>query len=321
MQRLFRAFALMAICSTAAGTAQSMWMRAASAQQQAQPRIAIYGFSSQGLSPWWGGAGGFDPGDALSDIMTDKLVNAGTYNVIDRTHIEQVLAEQNLSRSGDVSPSSEAQLGRMLGANYLIFGRIIQFDKTGGQSGGLGGIAGGLLGGAGINSQKVTLHVSMRIVEANTGRIAATMEDTESKSGTSFSLAGAGSTGGLNYSSSDFTNSTVGQLITTVADNLVAKMDPTKLVAAPAGPTISAKVLGVEGNSIVINAGTNKNVTVGTYFTIYETRFFKDPDSGKLLQSHSKKGTIQITSVDAETSTGKLVDGTVKPAEVVISGE
>ncbi len=278
------------------------------AQQQQLPRVAIYGFDTQGLSPWWGQSG-FDPGDAISDIMTDQLVNNGSYNVIDRTHIQQVLAEQNLSRPGDVSPSTEAQLGRMLGANFLIFGRIIQFDKTGGNTGGLGALAGGLLGGVGVSTSKVTLHVNIRIVEASTGRIAATVDDEESKSGTSFAVAGIGGSGGAGYSSSSFTNSTIGQLITLVAANIVKKIDPTRLVAAPPAPTISAKVLGVDGASIFINAGTVSGVAVGTYFTLYEVKSFKDPDTGKLLESHEKRGSIQIISVDADTAVGKLVDG------------
>ena len=312
-KQLLVAMALLANFATLVGPA--------AAQQAPLPRIAIYGFSSAGITPWWGSVGGFDPGDAIADLMTDQLVNAGNYNVIDRSHIQQVLTEQNLSKAGDVAPSTEAQLGRMLGANYLIFGRIIQFDKTGGQSGGLGGLGGGLLGGLGVSSSKITLHVNIRIVEANSGRIVATEDDSESKSGTSFAIGGAGIGGGAAYSSSNFTNSTVGQLINTVSANLVKKMDPTKLVAVAPGPTITAKVLGVDGSSIIINAGTTKGVTVGTYFTVYETKVFKDPDSGKILTSHSKHGTIQITSVDTDTATGKLVDGSAKPALVVISGQ
>jgi curli biogenesis system outer membrane secretion channel CsgG len=270
------------------------------------------------LTPWWGGS--FDPGAAIADIMTNQLVNAGPYNVIDRQHIQQIEAEQEASKSGDVSPATESRLGHMLGANYLIFGRVEQFDKTGGSSGGLGGLGGGLLGGGGIKTQKLTLHVTMRIVEANTGRIVATADDSESKSGTSFALGGAGATGGAGYSSSDFTSSTVGQLITLVAGNLVKQMDPTKLVAAPPGPSINAKVLGKDGDSIIINAGTNKGVTVGTYFTIYQVKIFKDPDTGKSLESHIKRGTIQILSVDSATATGKLVDGVASTLDAAISG-
>ena len=303
----------------AALLATSIVMAPASAQQQQLPRVAIYGISSQGLSPWWG-PGGFDPGDALADVMTDQLVNNGSYNVIDRSHVQQVLQEQNLSRSGDVAPSTEAQLGRMLGANFLIFGRIIQFDKTGGNSGGLGGLGGGLLGGLGVSTSKITLHVNIRIVEANTGRIIATVDDEESKSGTSFAVGGIGGVSGLGYSSSNFTSSTVGQLITLVAANVVKKIDPNKLVAGPPAPTIAAKVLGVDGTSIFINAGSAKGVTVGTYFTLYETKSFKDPDSGKILESHEKRGSIQIVSVDVDTAVGKLVDGNVRIGLAAISG-
>jgi hypothetical protein len=253
--------------------------------------------------------------------MTNQLVNTGSYSVIDRQHIQQIAAEQDTSKSGDVSPATEAKLGHMLGANFLIFGRVDQFDKTGGSSGGLGGLGGGLLGAGGIKTQKLTLHVSMRVIEANTGRIVATADDSETKSGTSFALGGAGATGGVGYTSSDFTSSIVGQLITVVANNLVKQLDPTKLVVAPPGPTINAKVLGKDGDSVIINAGVDKGVTVGTYFTIYHVKAFKDPDTGKLLESHVKRGTIQILSVDSATATGKLVDGLASAADAAVSGE
>ncbi len=299
-----------------------------SAASAADPRVAIYGFDSQGVTSWWG-VGGFDPGDALSDIMTDKLVNAGGYSVVDRSHIQAIQSEQNLSQSGDVAPSTEAKLGHMLGANYLIFGRIIQFDKTGGQGGNVGGITGGLggllAGGGGVKSTTITLHANIRVVEANTGRIAATVDDTASKSATSFSLNGWGlggaGLGGAGYTSEKFESSTVGQLLATVADDLVKKLDPAKLVEAPAGPSITGRILSVDGKSIIINAGENKGVTVGTYFTIDETKELRDPDSGKMLASHSKRGSLQITSVDKETSVGELVDGTAKLGLVVISGQ
>jgi len=300
-----------------------------SAAAAADPRVAIYGFDSQGVTSWWG-VGGFDPGDALSDIMTDKLVNAGGYSVVDRSHIQAIQTEQSLSQSGDVAPSTEAKLGRMLGASYLIFGRIIQFDKTGGQGGNVGGITnrltGGLLGGGGgVNSTTITLHANIRVVEANTGRIAETVDDTATKSATSFSLSGWGLSGmgfgNAGYTSEKFESSTVGQLLTTVANDLVKKLDPAKLVEAPAGPAITGRILSVDGKSIIINAGENKGVTVGTYFAINETKELRDPDSGKMLESHSKRGSLQITSVDKETAVGELVDGTAKIGLVVISGQ
>ncbi|MBD5653883.1 MAG: hypothetical protein IAI50_01730 [Candidatus Eremiobacteraeota bacterium] len=295
----------------------------APAQQPPMPRIAVAGFNSQGIARWWG-SGSFDPGDALSEIMTDKLVNANAYDIVDRTHTDQVLKEQGVSREGDVAPSTEAKLGRMIGANYLIFGRIIEFDKTGGSNGGTGGmlshVAGGLLGGVGGSSEKVTLKVTMRVVETNTGRIAASVESEAAKSGGSFSLAGIGGSGGGSYSSSDFASSTVGQLLATVAEDLVKKM-PARLVTAAAAPTISGKIIGVDGDSIIINAGTDKGVTVGTYFTVYQIKELKDPDTGKVLESHSKRGSIEIVSVDKQTAVGKVVDGTAKPGSAVMSGE
>jgi curli biogenesis system outer membrane secretion channel CsgG len=289
--------------------------------QTPQPRVAIYGFKTEPFTYWWNGSG-FDPGEALADVMTNELVNAGPYNVIDRTHLETVKREQKIADAGDVSPASEAELGHMLGVNYLIFGDILEFDKSNAGGGGLGGFGGGLGALGGVKSQKFTLHVNVKIIEANTGRIVASVDDSESKTGTSFAVGGAGiGAGGAAYASPDFTNSTVGQLITQVADNIVKKIDPSKLVASAPGPSINAHVLSASDDMVIINAGTNKGVTVGTYFNVYDVKVFHDPDSGKMVTSHIKKGSIQIISVDSDTATGKKMDGFVHVGQAAISGE
>ncbi len=53
--------------------------------QQAQPAIAVMNFSTQGLTgDWWGE---FEPGVALSDLVTDRMVNAGNFNVLERAKL------------------------------------------------------------------------------------------------------------------------------------------------------------------------------------------------------------------------------------------
>jgi curli biogenesis system outer membrane secretion channel CsgG len=270
----------------------------------AQPNIAVYGFSSQGLNPWWGGS--FDPGSALADILTDRLVNAGTFSVVDRTHIAQVLAEQGLAQAGDVAPASEAKLGRMLGVSYLIVGRIVQFDRTGNQGGGLGSLLGGL---GGVSSTKTTLRVSVHIIEINSGRIVQAIDDEQSAAATSFAVAGYGARSGAAYESQDFQSSAMGKLLTSVADDLVTKIDPTKLVASGPPAPISGHIIGIDGDSIITNIGTNKGAAVGMMLNVYDVRSMRDPDSGKMISTEIQRATIQIISASADSSVAKGVSG------------
>lgn len=285
-----------------------------------RPSIAVYGFSSRGLNPWWGG-GSFDPGAALADLLTDRLVNAGSYNVVDREHIRQILGEQDLSREGQVESTTAAKLGRMLGANYLIVGRIVQLDKTADNGGAGGALVGALLGGA-VHNQKVTLRVAAQVLEVNTGRIIESITSDHDETASSFAVAGlafgGGAGGGGGYESQQFLSSAMGRLLTAGASDLVAKIDPSKLVAVVT-PKIQGRIISVDGKSVVLNIGSSKGVAVGQYFSAFDVKHIKDPDSGHMIDSVIKRGSIEITSVENDSAVGRIVNGIVKNMQMVRS--
>jgi curli biogenesis system outer membrane secretion channel CsgG len=69
-------------------------------QTGARPSIAVLDFNTNGLTSNWYGA--FQPGVALSDLVTDQMVNSGRFNVLDRTHLSSTLGEHQLAASGEV---------------------------------------------------------------------------------------------------------------------------------------------------------------------------------------------------------------------------
>ena len=277
----------------------------------AGPIIAVLNFDTSGLtSNWWGAV---QPGVAISDLVTDQLVNGGKFNVVDRAHITQTMQEHQLSASGEVSPATAIQSGQLLGARYLIVGNVLQFDRTG-QSGGTGGVVNLPFGiGGHVSNERVTLQVAVRVIDATSGQILQSFKDEQSKSSTSWGAGGLGGfTGGIvggSYSNTQFTSSTMGQLINTVAADIAAKLDPTKFATAPAGPALSGKIIAVSGRSYIVNIGSAHGVTVGTYFDVFRVKQIKDPDSGRMLTSRLPLGKMQITSVDAQTSVGTALPG------------
>jgi curli biogenesis system outer membrane secretion channel CsgG len=287
-----------------------------------QPRIAVSPFSSAGLNPWWGP--NVDPGAALADLLSDRLVRAGTYAVIDRAHVDEVLREQNLSRSGDVTPASEAKIGRMLGVSYLFVGRVVQFDKTAAQGGALGGLVRGALGGAGVGSTKTVLKVSLKVIEVNSGRIVEAVDDDQSSNATSFTVGGAafgaGGAAGGRYTSSEFQSSAMGKLLTQVADDLTGKLDPNRLTAtAAAATTISGRILSTEGGTIVLNVGSDKGVQADMIFDVVDVKTFVDPDTHRPITTQIKRGSIQVISVSRDSALAKKISGTVHALDHVKS--
>lgn len=104
--------------------------------QQAQPSIAVMNFSTQGLTgDWWGQ---FEPGVAVSDLVTDELVNTGRFNVVERAKLGDTMREHHIDTSGAVDPETAVRAGRLIGAHFLIEGNVIQFDQTGSSGVNLG---------------------------------------------------------------------------------------------------------------------------------------------------------------------------------------
>ena len=92
-------------------------------QGGSRPAIAVSNFSTQGLTSNWYGS--FQPGIALSDLLTDRMVNDGRFNVLDRTHVNSTLGEHQLGGERRSRPTERPMTaGHMIGARYLVTGNI-----------------------------------------------------------------------------------------------------------------------------------------------------------------------------------------------------
>jgi TolB-like protein len=79
--------------------------------------VAVYGFEVIGR-----------PGDSYAVYATEKLthelVNAGKLLIIERSRLDEVLKEQNLSLSGAVDAGTAARIGKLLAVDAVITGTI-----------------------------------------------------------------------------------------------------------------------------------------------------------------------------------------------------
>jgi curli biogenesis system outer membrane secretion channel CsgG len=100
--------------------------------------------------------------EGTRDAVTEALVKSGAFVVIDREQIAHLLAEQGLAGQGIVSPESAAKLGKVLGLQAIITGKITLFD-----------LQTRTFGFGGIGSVENIFHakVSLRVIDATTGEI------------------------------------------------------------------------------------------------------------------------------------------------------
>ncbi len=275
---------------------------------------------------WW--EGNWDIGKGISDLIVTELVTDGTYRVIERKHLDTILAEQNFSNSDRANPSTAAQIGKVLGVNAMIVGSITQFGtekKKRGIGGAFGRIGGFGASNVGTQKGKAKVAIDARMVDINTGEILAVAKGTGESSRSGFMLGGAGGgsggfgAGGVQMGSRDFRETILGEAVLAAVAELSAKLiDQNDRL-----PEITIKVDGlvadVAGSTVILNVGTPQGVRAGQILRVLRvTRTVKDPATGRVLREiDDEVGKIRIDKADDVSSVGTLIEGTAKTGDKV----
>ena len=202
--------------------------------QSTRPTIAVLNFEFGSIQQWW--SGNQDIGAGISDLIVDELVNDGSFRVIERKRLDAILAEQNLAQSERADPSAKtiAQIGKLLGARYLVTGSITKFGTENSNKsfggGGWGSRYG--VGSVGTAKGKASVAITTRIIDTTTGEIMASAkgEGTSKRSGLLLAGGGGGAVGGvgrIEMGSSDFRETILGE-----ATETAVKSTASKLIAA-----------------------------------------------------------------------------------------
>jgi curli biogenesis system outer membrane secretion channel CsgG len=291
------------VCGPVAGLAQQ-------AGAGPRPSVAVLDFSTHGLtSDWWGA---FEPGVALSDLLTDRMVNDGRFNVLDRTHLSSTLGEHQLAASGEVDPVTAIRAGHLVGARFLITGNILQLDQTGASGASAGSFLPGPFGAAAgsVSTHRVTIKVAVRVIDARTGQIVQSFSNEETRSGTSWNAGGFSGYAAGSYSNEQFVNSDMGHLIDDEAAKIGAAIDPTRFNSGPVAAALTGHVAAIDGRSVIINIGATAGVQAGQIFDIVKVKSLVDPTTHAILHVNENVGRLQIDTVSPTASVGHVISGT-----------
>lgn len=103
---------------------------AASGQDQdRRPGLAVFPFEDGG----WTGMGAEDRGAlsiGLQQLLLNELSRNTNLRIVERNALREILAEIDLGTSGRVDASTAAQVGRLVGARYVVLGT---FSDLGGS--------------------------------------------------------------------------------------------------------------------------------------------------------------------------------------------
>lgn len=304
-------------------------------EAQQKKRVAVldfdYGTVRSHVAAIWGTDR--DVGRGIADLLVEKLVQGGTYSVIERKAIDKVLVEQNFSNSDRADPTTAAKIGRILGVDAIIIGSVTQFGRDDKATTVGGGAFGGItrrygLGGVQRREAKAVVDVTARMISTDTAEILAVGhgKGESTRSGTSLlgagGSSGAGGAGAYDMTSKNFAATLIGEAVHQAVTQLGRELEagaaklPTRVVQ------INGLVADVSGSTLILNVGSRAGVKVGDRLQVRrKIREVRDPATGKVIRAiEDKIGEVVITEVDEVSSVGAFT-GTVaaKVGDVVRS--
>ncbi len=267
-----------------------------------RPRVAIIEFPVDGAGLW----SGFQPykreiSSALVDLFTTAMVSKGSFRVFERERLEAVMKEQNLGLSGNITPETAVQVGKLLGVQYLLTGRVTQFAYKGKSYDAFFKV------GFKYKSQKLEGRLDIRLIRTDTGEIVYVDKGEGEKKFKNLRIASIG--GGT-----DFDQTMVNDIFEPIVDQMATKM-ATKVADLKITPVAMTKeegsIIKVSGSKVFINLGERNGVNVGDSYDVYrQGDVLIDPETGEELGATEKKiGTIEVASVEEKFSIANVVSG------------
>jgi curli biogenesis system outer membrane secretion channel CsgG/Flp pilus assembly protein TadD len=286
------------------------------AARTGKTRVAVLDFDYSGVRPWWNGQ--WDIGKGVASLITSELVRSGVYSVIERSALDQILQEQKLSNSQLFDASTAANIGKLLGVDVLVMGNITQFGIENKKKG-FGSAIPFVAIAANIQSKKSIASVAfdMRMVSVDTGEIldVASILGKSKRRGLMLDFARGGNAGGIDFSSSNFQDSVLGEASMAAAQRAteIVNTKYEKITRATIGSSTQdiGVVAYVGAQGVIINAGNNAGIKIGNRLSIERmTDVVRDPMSGQVIKAlTSPVGELEITEIEENSATGKMLSG------------
>lgn len=299
------------------------------AMASSKRRVAILPFEYGAVTSM---VGTVDVGKGVTSLLITRLVNDGTYSVVERQMLDAILKEQNLSVSDRADPSTACKIGKLLAVDAIIVGTITQFgfENKNVNVGAAASVASGFIpygiggfgfGGLGVKKGKVKVAIDARMIDVNTGEIIAACNGFAESKRSGVSLFGGGGGGGgagsgsFDMGSSDFASSIAGEAtlgaVDKITSQIVSYADKLPDNQSLAQQNVQGKIADVTGNQVILNVGKINGMQPGDNIQVEKvTKVVKDPVSGKVIKEvTSTVAIVTLSQVDNESSTGTIVKG------------
>ncbi|NLY89955.1 MAG: hypothetical protein GX085_10155 [Firmicutes bacterium] len=262
-------------------------------------RVAVLPFDDGSIDEhWWGD---YDIGTGVADVLVTSMLNLSPkrFRLIEREQIDRVLEEQGFGASDRVDSRSAAAIGKILGVQFIVIGKVTEFsNKTTGGSLSLGGK------GLGLKTTTSRVVIDARMVSTDTAEIVAAVGGKGEKKQSNISVDYDWHH--IDFNSDEFRATNLGIALRDAADQVAKQLGEKVLAFTPAA---SAKITGVvayaSDTRVILNVGVNDGVKVGMVFNVLHIiDEVRDPETGEIIDEISETiAEIKVTEVKERSAT------------------
>jgi curli biogenesis system outer membrane secretion channel CsgG len=264
-----------------------------------------------------------DIGRGIQAMLVKRITTDGKMIVVERAKLQKIESEQDLNASNRVQKGTGARVGKIHGADALLYGDIVIFgrdDKKKSAAG--GGMVGGVIGGfANMHKEdKAVVAIDYRLVDAETSEVIASGEARGESSRKSSGMGGfmAGFAGGagvkIDMTSSNYAETIIGEATMDCVNKLAAVLNDQVPNLATKKIDVDGRVAFVNGDSLTLNVGEEAGVEMGDRFDINRILSeVRDPQTHEVIDMATEKiGEMVVTTLKPKVSIGAFT-GTGKP--------
>ncbi|HPT87761.1 MAG TPA: CsgG/HfaB family protein [Bacillota bacterium] len=266
-------------------------------------RVAVLPFDDGSIEHWWGK--NWDVGKGVADELITELLKIGRFRLIEREKIDKILSEQDFGQQGRVDQRTAAKIGKILGAQYLIMGKVTEFSTN--STGGAVSVRNYALG---IKTHTARVELDARLVDTTTSEIITAANGVGERKQSNLAMAIKWNI--IAFGSNEFKQTNLGlalrDAVISVAQQLSEQAYRTG--QAPVSTrVIEGLVADVYGDKVYITVGSGDGVKPGMIFEVQHiVRTVTHPTTGEVIDYITEPvATVKVTEVKEQSATCTIV--------------
>lgn len=234
------------------------------------------------------------PVAGIQEMLTVSLFNTKRFDVIEQKRIDEVLAQQKRKDVAEPSPTSIVNVGKVLGAQYLVYGTVNEWspDRASQNMG-----AGRLLG---LGKKEAEVAITFTLTDVANGQILFTTAERARIGEWSLSFEAYGGGG-----------STSQKTPVSYAVNACANKAAFKIARFLKDRRWKGSVVDIKRADFYINAGSQQGMAPQMQLSVLSVKgLVRDPESRTILGEDLRGiGTLEVVVVQTGFSIARVVQG------------